>query len=698
MQTLLEIGLANAVMATVLAFLAAGVSYCCRRPAVSHILWLLVLLRLVTPPLMPLPFGWPAVVETALPVPAALPSEIQPAEQALANETIMETIVDGASEEDANRLFFEILALYERAAEEAADKATAAEAVNAGATLRQSPKLSSWMTGAVVVWLAGAVLWFVVAGLRVYCFHRLLRYGKPAPKPLQAQAQLLAERLGLARCPTVWVIPGRISPLLWALGGRARLILPAPLLKHLGPEQQASLLAHELAHARRRDHWVRWLELIVTCLYWWHPVAWWARRELQQAEEQCCDAWVVWTLPAAAKAYAKALLQTVEFLDARPALPPAASGVGHVHLLKRRLTMIVNERLSPRLPWPVYLGTVLLGLLILPLAPQRSDAQDADGRLLTVAEGASQTQLVQDTKQQELERRLRVLEERLDKILQSLESRRGPTSETRGRADAEKAREKEVETAKRRIEMRERKLLDEKGAVERAREAEKAIKEGAEKDRAAAREAAAKARAAAREAEAQARESVAKLKDKLKENLKEGEKKKSKADEPLKFTFQFEIDGKGLTPERKKELEQKIQEAIRKAVDPERLKQLQMKIQSAIEKNFNPERMKNLQKELEALGTEGTKVLSERLKALSNRVEEEETMKKRAERSRSAEGRRPGAPGAGRGSGSTSTGTGRGSGGSSGREARDLEQRLERLEEKMDKVLKALETSRGPSR
>ena len=51
----------------------------------------------------------------------------------------------------------------------------------------------------------------------------------------------------------------------------------------------------------------------------------------RDAEEDCCDAWVVWALPASARAYALALVETVDFLaDARPALPALASGFGHV--------------------------------------------------------------------------------------------------------------------------------------------------------------------------------------------------------------------------------------------------------------------------------------------------------------------------------------------------------------------------------
>src|SRR5205823_4185796 len=108
--------------------------------------------------------------------------------------------------------------------------------------------------------------------------------------------------------------------------------------------------AHELAHLRRGDHWVRWLELLATAAYWWHPVVWWARRGLRTAEEQCCDAWVVWALPAARRAYADVLVDAVDFLsEARPALPPLASGVGEVRQLRRRLVMIMRGGVPRRL-------------------------------------------------------------------------------------------------------------------------------------------------------------------------------------------------------------------------------------------------------------------------------------------------------------------------------------------------------------
>ena len=53
MQALVETALSNALVASVLALVAFAVSRW-RRPALAHGLWLLVLIKLVTPPLVPI--------------------------------------------------------------------------------------------------------------------------------------------------------------------------------------------------------------------------------------------------------------------------------------------------------------------------------------------------------------------------------------------------------------------------------------------------------------------------------------------------------------------------------------------------------------------------------------------------------------------------------------------------------------------
>ncbi len=161
--------------------------------------------------------------------------------------------------------------------------------------------------------------------------------------------------------------------------GSATMLLPSDLLGNLSQRQRTTLLLHELVHLARRDPLVRWVELAALGLYWWHPVAWWARRNLERAEELCCDARVVGMLPESARAYAETLLATVEFLaESRSALPLGASGFSHVHHLTRRMEMILATNVTRRVGWPLRLTLLAIGLAVLPLSIHALQAEPAN--------------------------------------------------------------------------------------------------------------------------------------------------------------------------------------------------------------------------------------------------------------------------------------------------------------------------------
>jgi beta-lactamase regulating signal transducer with metallopeptidase domain len=343
MTSLLQIGLANALCAAVLAAAALAAGRWSRRPALAHSLWLLVLVKLVTPPL----FTWPLAWLPAAPAPGPAPAP--PAEAAYEYRVVADP----------------------RPASAAAGRAGAAVA-SAWTPPAPQPswtdRLAAWGPTALgLLWLAGTIVCLGRAAWHIAAFQRLLRHGRPAPEDVRQRALVLAERLGLRRCPEVLLLPGAVPPLVWAAVGRARVCLPADLLARLDPEQRDALLAHELAHVRRRDHWVRWAELAAVCLYWWYPLAWWARRRLQAHEEECCDAWVAAELPP--RAYATAILETLDFLSGA-AVPVLGSALAaRVDALKRRLTLILTGAAPTRLG---RLGWVLVAstaVLLLPLAP-----------------------------------------------------------------------------------------------------------------------------------------------------------------------------------------------------------------------------------------------------------------------------------------------------------------------------------------
>lgn len=280
METLLQIGLSNAAAAAVLSLAAAGLSQILRRPPITRALWLLVLLKLITPPL------W--TIHVPLHV---LPPPLAPLKSAVAQDQNASPQLDTFALPAATGTptFAQI--------EDTSGDATPLPPARPARPGRVQLLLAQWPLLVVVAWISGCAIYIAAVMLAALRLQRLLKYARPAPSDVLARVSDLSGRLGCRCAPQVRFTDLPVAPMLCAIGMSPRLILPAALWDRLGDAQRDVVLAHELAHLRRGDHYVRLLELIVSALYWWHPVVWWARCELREATEQCCDAWVLWAIP-----------------------------------------------------------------------------------------------------------------------------------------------------------------------------------------------------------------------------------------------------------------------------------------------------------------------------------------------------------------------------------------------------------------
>jgi beta-lactamase regulating signal transducer with metallopeptidase domain len=363
---LVAVGLTNAASATLLALVAAGVARFVRRPALVHGLWLLVLLELLTPPVL--------VVSVLPTLDRTEPAAKMPAV----------------------------------ASEVAAVALTLSEPPVVPAPVGQALTWGQLASGVWIVCAAALLLLAIVRGVR---FERLLGRGGIAPSPLRARAETLARSLGLRRAPLVRLVPARVSPLLWFRPGRMEIVFPAALVERLEPAQLDALLAHELAHVRRGDHWVRFLELAASALFFWHPVVWWARARMRSAEERSCDVWVATVLPGRARDYAAGVVKALEFLSPLrgPVLPALASGVARFRSLEERLAMILSHRTPPLATRKqrIALAAAGIGLLVLfPGAAHRSadDPQEEAAREADTARADEATTNEMRSIQAELER------------------------------------------------------------------------------------------------------------------------------------------------------------------------------------------------------------------------------------------------------------------------------------------------------
>ncbi|MFQ5414190.1 MAG: M56 family metallopeptidase, partial [Phycisphaerae bacterium] len=212
------------------------------------------------------------------------------------------------------------------------------------------------------VWLGGTAIVVLVGGLRTLRFRRWVLAGRVPPRSVLAMVAEAADGLGLRRVPETLMIDARSSPMI-CCGRRARLLLPVKLWSQLDHAGRRAVIGHELAHVRRRDHWVRWIEIVLASVYWWHPLMWWVRRRIDAEAELCCDAWVTWLWPAGRRAYAEALLTTKQYVnDHEVAVPAVGIGVttGRAGRFARRITMVMTEQVAPRMS----MRGVVLGLAL----------------------------------------------------------------------------------------------------------------------------------------------------------------------------------------------------------------------------------------------------------------------------------------------------------------------------------------------
>src|SRR5262245_16475597 len=379
MRTLLEYGLTNAAAATALALVAVAVGLVVKSPAVRNALWVLVFIRLVLPPVWTIPLPVPAIDFDPAPAPtvAAAPEPMPILPPVPASESFVDDEWPVAASREDNGPAGDVAAIPQLIPP-APGTAVLSPAPTTGG-------IPIWAFAVLAgVWISGSLFVFGRSARRIVRFRRALRDALPAPAAIQEQAAALARAIGLRSCPPVLVVPGRVCPALWMpslFSRQAKLILPAGLLPLLDTGQRAAVLAHELAHLRRGDPWVRWLELVVCGLYWWHPLLGWFRRKLRETEEECCDMWVVSALRGR-RSYATALVETAAYLNGSvPVMSPAlASGAGPVKNLQRRVTMIMRAtwpaRLT-RLGLAAVLGVGALGLAFGPaLAQERRDRAD----------------------------------------------------------------------------------------------------------------------------------------------------------------------------------------------------------------------------------------------------------------------------------------------------------------------------------
>jgi beta-lactamase regulating signal transducer with metallopeptidase domain len=350
------------------------------RPHLAHALWLVVLVKCVTPPLWCSPSGIFCWMQARPPggsseaVPAAY---LHPEKDGAVN---LPALTPTSGEEGAaftsGQPEFAMVPTPEK-------PGGLAKPADWGIQPHRSgPNGRAWTAAALFgAWVLGTLGILAFAVWRwARCMGLIRRVRCKTDRPYQVLMARLSRRLGLRRPARLIITASRVGPAVMGLL-RPTVLLPETILQGKNAQDLEPLLAHELIHVRRGDLWVGSLQVLAQAIWWFHPLVWWAGRLTSREAERCCDEAVIAELGCRPARYARALLdvlQSKRTLKPLPALP----GVRPVDVTSMRLARIMklgqgSRKRSPWWCWAVMLAAAMVTLPGAALVVAAADGQES---------------------------------------------------------------------------------------------------------------------------------------------------------------------------------------------------------------------------------------------------------------------------------------------------------------------------------
>ncbi len=222
---------------------------------------------------------------------------------------------------------------------------------------------------AYFIWCAGA-LSMLFTTILVYGKLRKLRL---CCSDVDSQVALdmlsrLREKLGIRRAVALKSSSRVYAPI--SLGVFSpTIILPGDVMDGESMDELEMILAHELAHIKRLDYLVRFLQNALKVFFFFHPLFHLMKRNLAREREHICDDWVIHVTEHRSR-YAECLVNMLERVLRNPVnISVIMAMAERKQDIPGRIGMIVDKtrRTATKVPRKALLALLLIGCLSLPV-------------------------------------------------------------------------------------------------------------------------------------------------------------------------------------------------------------------------------------------------------------------------------------------------------------------------------------------
>lgn len=189
---------------------------------------------------------------------------------------------------------------------------------------------------ASMIWAGGMILLIICAMGSMFRLYKLVR-----------EAMCVKDRIYICDAVKSPFILGIVRP---------RVYLPSALSE----EEMNYIIAHELAHLKRKDHWWKALGYLLLCIYWFNPLCYAAYALLCRDIELACDERAAREMTfQEKKEYSRILLSCAGQRSLIMVCPLAFGEVG----VKERVKSVLNYK-KPAL-WIMIAAAVVIGILVI---------------------------------------------------------------------------------------------------------------------------------------------------------------------------------------------------------------------------------------------------------------------------------------------------------------------------------------------
>lgn len=315
-------------------------------PHLKYLLWLVVIIKCVTPPIVVLPL--PVLPAKAIAdSPRIIARETRPVQEIIQNPK--ESQID--LPEIRDRQF----------------AALPGASISAPKILPQRHRWSTWERS-IVVWSVCVVTLLVVVVARMVALHRrIVRSRLVTCIEVQSQVEILSKSIGLRKPPKVYEVDFSVQPFVWGWL-RGNIYLPTGFAQSVSKEKLLAVLTHELAHIARWDAGVNHLQNIVQSIFFFHPLVWYANRRMRLEREKCCDEIVLSCSSASPKLYCETIVDMLARQQASMAAIPSLAVTGAKKNIQERIVSILvpNRVFKRRLSRYALLVMLLFASFVLP--------------------------------------------------------------------------------------------------------------------------------------------------------------------------------------------------------------------------------------------------------------------------------------------------------------------------------------------